>query len=159
MYRTPPPHYLAFKINQSTNKEEGHVATSLCETSHEKGEPQFSTSKRTEQKDGMNGAFQDECTGGPFASAGCSCLGSKPLLLVIHFYPSHRLWYPDHQPKSCEIIAILCAAPLGGLAPSHQHSRINVSSATSERITDPSHSFFGSRLTECFPALFIPFFT
>lgn len=144
----------AFKINPSTNKEEGPTTSSLPAILHEKGEKRLhdiSASEKTKQEDGMNGALQGQRTCGLGMSAGCSCLGSKPLLVVTHFYPCNGLWWPDRQPKRHEIILILHTAPLGHCSPHVQHPRINDSSATFERITDPSHSFFGSRLTECFP--------
>lgn len=152
--RSPNICCLAFKINQSTNKEEEPTTSSLPAILHEKGGKRLhdiSASEKIKQKDGMNGALQGQRSGGLCVSAGCSCLGSKPLLVVTRFYPCNGLWWPDRQPKRHEIILILHTAPLGHCSPPVQHPRINDSSATFERITDPSHSFFGSRLTECFP--------
>lgn len=152
MYRTPPSTTWTLKLTRAPIKRRD-TWLQVCMRSLMRGGPQSSTSKKTEQE----AEFRDEGTGGPFTSAGCSCLGPKPLLVVTHFYPCSRLWCPDHQPKCCEIISILRAAPLGAPRPSRQHPRINVSSTTFERITDPSHPFFGSGLTERFPAPFILF--
>lgn len=76
------------------------------------------------------------------------CLGSKPLLIVICLLPTPRALAPSSSAQ--ELWNHFNSPHLTSKASLFSRKRpwINVSSATFERITDPSPSFFWSRLAE-----------
>lgn len=155
---------MGYNINQSTNRER-HEATSLHEISHETG-GRGKPSVQHLQKDragrwlcSLRRSIPGRGTSGPFMSAGCSCLGPKPLLVVTHFYLCSRLWCPDHQlsavksfhspRRSSGGLAPLLSAALGSM--SHP-PRLRGSLILLIPSLDP-----GSQNVS--PAPFIPFFT